>query len=75
MYANLEIDPETPVSNQVNDFYFQKFKHFLTKSLQIEPEPTAAEWDDEVDEGEEEEVDMDAEDEEVDAEEEGHDEL
>merc|ERR1712176_1347932 len=53
MYANLEIDPETP----------------------IEPEPTAAEWDDEVDEGEEEEVDMDAEDEEVDAEEEGHDEL
>jgi len=54
MYANLEIDPETP----------------------IEPEPTAAEWDDDVDAGEdEEEVDMDADEEEVDAEEEGHDEL
>lgn len=48
MYANLDIDPETP----------------------IEDEPTAAEWDDDVDEGEGEEEEIDAEeDEEFDAEE------
>ena len=28
MYANLEIDPETPVSNQVNDFFFKNSNIF-----------------------------------------------
>ena len=30
MYTNLEIDPETPVSNQVNDF-FSKIQTFFNK--------------------------------------------
>jgi len=31
MYANLEIDPETPVSDQVNDFFFSKIQTFFNK--------------------------------------------
>jgi len=74
MYANLDIDPETPVSSALENRHLENsLSWHVTNRFQVEDEPTAGDWEDEEDEEEleaEEEVDASYE-----ADEEVHEEL